>query len=278
LLVHNAGIKDGCSKTEDGFELSMQVNYMAPHLLTQLLLPSLQKSSARVVHVTCDAGLTMPDYLPWPLKRTDLDSLPRVDLSSLESWQEGEGRAANCAAGTQYANAKLALLVHSHELNRRHAGQMSPFVSHAVNPGAMDSNFGSGVASPTGRKSARGSMMSKLPPVWIANQIYSYTLGPIFSRIGGSIMRYTLRSPRQGAKAVFHVATFLDLGDEENGGGMFSDTAGAFVECGLEPGRCGRVRVQQQPMEANDEELGAELWERTEQAMGSEVLLPVPVK
>merc|ERR1719491_1767225 len=98
----------------------------------------------------------------------------------------------------------------------------------------MDSNLGRGASAPAAKASKRGSMMSKFPTVWIANQVYSYTVGPLLSRFGSWVLRYTLRTPQTGAMAVFHVSTLLDLGDEENGGGLFADTSGAFVECGRE--------------------------------------------
>ncbi|CAK0854170.1 unnamed protein product [Prorocentrum cordatum] len=90
ILVHNAATKDGCSFTEDGHELSTQVNYLSPFLLTQLLLPSLREGAARVVHVTCDAALQRPDWLPWPLTRSQDDLLPRVDVSSIDGGREPE--------------------------------------------------------------------------------------------------------------------------------------------------------------------------------------------
>eukprot|EP00747_Dinoflagellata_sp_TGD_P034707 gnl/TRDRNA2_/TRDRNA2_137419_c0_seq1.p1 gnl/TRDRNA2_/TRDRNA2_137419_c0~~gnl/TRDRNA2_/TRDRNA2_137419_c0_seq1.p1 ORF type:complete len:350 (+),score=38.55 gnl/TRDRNA2_/TRDRNA2_137419_c0_seq1:1-1050(+) len=273
ILVHNAATKEGCGRTEDGHELTTQVNYLSPFLLTQLLLPMLHKVSARVVHVTCDAGLQLPDWLPWPLRRTDSETLPRIDLESLEQRQEGEdsgATAADCSPLVQYANSKLALLAHSHELNRR-----TFVVSHAINPGPMDSKFGHSASVPPGKPSTRGSMMSKLPPVWIANQIYAHTVGPTLSSFGNSVLRHTLRTSHAGASAVFHVATSLDLGDEEHGGGLFSDTAGAFINCGKPPEECGRIQAHRQPAAAADEELAVQLWDATEGAIGPEHLRPV---
>ena len=43
LLVHSAATKEGCKTSVDGHDLATQVNYLAPFLLTKLLLPSLQK-------------------------------------------------------------------------------------------------------------------------------------------------------------------------------------------------------------------------------------------
>lgn len=280
MLVHNAATKEGCRKTDDGHDLAMQVNYLSPFLLTELLLPILKMGSARVVHVTCDAGLQLPDYLPWPLRRTDPDSLPRIDIMDIEQGQAGEEAAESgeCSPLAQYAKSKLALLVHSHELNRRMSGYLNRGVSHAVNPGTMDSAFGSSASAPSAKPSMRSSMMSKLPPVWIANQVYSYTLGPLFSKLSGFLWHYTLRKPQTGASAVFHVATAKALGHEESGGGLYADTAGAFVNCGKPAEECGRIKAHKQPAVARDDGKATVLWNAAEQAIGDEALRPLPGK
>jgi len=280
ILVHNAATKEGCRKTEDGHDLAMQVNYLSPFLLTELLLPTLQAGNARVVHLTCDAGLLLPDYLPWPLRRTDPESLPRIHSTDIYPGEAGEEAAESgeCSPLGQYAKSKLALLVHSHELNRRMSGYANRGVSHAVNPGTMDSAFGSSASAPAGKPSMRSSMMSKLPPVWIANQVYSYTLGPLFSKLSGSLFHYTLRKPHTGASAAFHVSTAQALGHEESGGGLYADTAGAFLNCGKPAEACGRVKAHKQPAVAGDEDKATELWNAAEQAIGEEPLRPLPRK
>jgi NAD(P)-dependent dehydrogenase (short-subunit alcohol dehydrogenase family) len=52
-LVNNAGVAmPERSESHDGYELTFAVNYLAPYLLTRLLLPSLRRSgSARIVNV-----------------------------------------------------------------------------------------------------------------------------------------------------------------------------------------------------------------------------------
>merc|ERR1711879_1076955 len=142
--------------------------------------------------------------------------------------------------GMEYANAKLAIILHSQELNRRLVDSKQPGVSYAVNPGAMDSGFGRSDSKPT-KSSTRSSMMGSLPPVWIAQKIYKYTLGRAVSYLG----TFMLRPVSEGTKAIFHVATSAALFDQETGGALFSDRAGAFTDCGKSPDKCGRVRIDE---------------------------------
>jgi NAD(P)-dependent dehydrogenase (short-subunit alcohol dehydrogenase family) len=65
LLVNNAGIGGGNGRREesaDGYELRFAVNYLAPFLLTNLLLPLLRRSApARIVNVA-SAGQAAIDF------------------------------------------------------------------------------------------------------------------------------------------------------------------------------------------------------------------------
>jgi NAD(P)-dependent dehydrogenase (short-subunit alcohol dehydrogenase family) len=65
VLVNNAGIGGGRGKREesaDGYELRFAVNYLAPFLLTNLLLPLLRRSApARIVNVA-SAGQAPIDF------------------------------------------------------------------------------------------------------------------------------------------------------------------------------------------------------------------------
>jgi NAD(P)-dependent dehydrogenase (short-subunit alcohol dehydrogenase family) len=67
VLVNNAGIGSGVQgaprkESADGYELRFAVNYLAPFLLTGLLLPLLRRSApARIVNVAA-AGQTPIDF------------------------------------------------------------------------------------------------------------------------------------------------------------------------------------------------------------------------
>ncbi len=71
VLVNNAGIGTARPReeSEDGYELTFQVNYLAPFLLTRRLLPLIERSArARIVNVT-SAGQAPIDFEDVMLER-----------------------------------------------------------------------------------------------------------------------------------------------------------------------------------------------------------------
>ena len=109
VLVNNAGIYNSSApKTEQGLDVRFCVNYFAPYLLTQGLLPLLEESpSARVVNLSSAAQAPV--------------SLQALDGSRSLSAQEA------------YAQSKLALTMWSFYLS-----QKVPNVGIiAVNPGSL---------------------------------------------------------------------------------------------------------------------------------------------
>ncbi len=58
VLLNNAGVFcDRLQRTEDGFEMTMGVNYLGPFFMTRLLLPALQNApAARVINVVSKAA------------------------------------------------------------------------------------------------------------------------------------------------------------------------------------------------------------------------------
>lgn len=80
-LVLNAGYQEHftLSKTADGFDMTFQVNYLGHFLLTQLLLPSLDKINGRVLtigscmheYVSAKTLYSLPDTFPTSQTRTD---------------------------------------------------------------------------------------------------------------------------------------------------------------------------------------------------------------
>ena len=124
LLVNNAGCAYPTrTLTPDGFEATLAVNYLAPFLLTELLLDTLKASApARIVNVSSaqHANASM-----------EFDNL------------QGEKKYANLR---NYNQAKLALLLWTYELARRLEG--TGVTVNALHPGVTASNFVDGMNGP----------------------------------------------------------------------------------------------------------------------------------
>ncbi len=126
MLANNAGaILGRRTETEDGFELTFQVNFLAPFLLTNLLLEALTAGQATVIQTSSNAARLSA--------RLDLDDL------------NNEHRYSPVRA---YGNAKLALLLFTAELDRRYRAQGISAV--AFHPGGVASNFARSSRSPVG--------------------------------------------------------------------------------------------------------------------------------
>jgi NAD(P)-dependent dehydrogenase (short-subunit alcohol dehydrogenase family) len=118
VLVNNAGIDVGTrSTTPEGLELTLAVNYLAPFLLTTLLLDVLKASApSRVVNVASAAHRA-----------------GRIDFDDLQSERRFGQRA--------YNNSKLALVVFTYELARRLQG--TGVTANCVDPGFVRTSLGS---------------------------------------------------------------------------------------------------------------------------------------
>ena len=117
VLINNAGLlTDHWQLSADGFEMTFAVNYLAPFLLTQILLDTLTASApARIVNVASTAL-----------------GGGRVDFGNRQLEQAFDGWQA-------YANTKLMNVLFSHHLAGRLAG--TGVVSNALCPGLIDTNF-----------------------------------------------------------------------------------------------------------------------------------------
>lgn len=117
VLINNAGILMPQRKlTMEGNEYTFQVNYLSPFLLTQLLMPLLQKSwDGRVINVTSKA-----------------ESSGKINFDDL-MFNKGYN------SFKAYAQSKLALLIFTYELARRVEG--SGVKAYAVHPGMVKTNF-----------------------------------------------------------------------------------------------------------------------------------------
>lgn len=119
VLANNAGgIFDERRTTVDGFEVTFQVDHLAPFLLTNLLRERLLDSRASVIQTSSAAARLF--------SRFDIDDL------------QGERRYS---ASRAYGNAKLANVLFTKELHRRFGDAGLSAV--AFHPGVIASSFGS---------------------------------------------------------------------------------------------------------------------------------------
>jgi NAD(P)-dependent dehydrogenase (short-subunit alcohol dehydrogenase family) len=118
VLANNAGgMFTKVHKTVDGHEMTFQVNYLAPFLLTTQLMEVLVDSRATVLNTTSSSQRL----------------LPRVTIADLEN--AGQRRPS-----IAYPLTKLAIVLFTRELHRRyHASGLSAAAFH---PGYVNSNFG----------------------------------------------------------------------------------------------------------------------------------------
>ena len=118
VLVNNAGTMTRSRKTTaDGFEWQFAVNHLAPFLLTNLLLHTLEKSdSARIVTVASEA------HRRATLAFDDLQS-ERTRYSGLRA----------------YGASKLANILFTAELSRRLAG--TSVTANCLHPGVVATNI-----------------------------------------------------------------------------------------------------------------------------------------
>jgi NAD(P)-dependent dehydrogenase (short-subunit alcohol dehydrogenase family) len=118
VLANNAGgMFTNVHNTPDGHEITFQVNYLAPFLLTTQLMEVLVDSHATVLNTTSSSHKL----------------LPRVTVTNLENTAQRRPSVA-------YALIKLAIVAFTMELHRRyHASGVAAATFH---PGYVNSNFG----------------------------------------------------------------------------------------------------------------------------------------
>jgi NAD(P)-dependent dehydrogenase (short-subunit alcohol dehydrogenase family) len=117
VLVNNAGaVNTTRETTADGYEVTFATNHLAYFLLTNMLLPALEKGApARVVNVASEAHRRQ-----W------------IDFEDLMA-------ARGYAMFRQYGRSKLANILFTRELARRVAGK--GITVNSLHPGVVASNF-----------------------------------------------------------------------------------------------------------------------------------------
>lgn len=112
VLVNNAGVFRFSGKTADGFEPTFEVNYLAPFLLTNLLLELIKSSApSRIVNVSSVTHFS-----------------GHIDLAAIESRNTPSGWGA-------YSHSKLALVMFTYELARRLQG--TGVTANCLHPGGV---------------------------------------------------------------------------------------------------------------------------------------------
>lgn len=121
VLIHNAGgINSEYKVTPDGLEYTFATNYLAPFLLTELLLDILKASApARIINVSSAAHLRA-----------------KVDFADLQGAQRYSFMRA-------YGQSKLAQLYFTYELADQLKG--TGVTVNALHPGVVSSNFNDGM-------------------------------------------------------------------------------------------------------------------------------------
>lgn len=114
VLVNNVGtIISDRRLTEDGHEMTLQVNHLSAFLLTQLLKERLEASKAIVINTSSAANL-----------------IGKLDFSDLE-------REKSYSAMRAYGAAKLMNILHAMEISRRFNGVSAA----SFHPGAVSTGF-----------------------------------------------------------------------------------------------------------------------------------------
>lgn len=124
VLVNNAGgIFGDRDRTVDGYEKTLQVNHLAPFLLTNLLMPSLIDAQASVITTSSVAARLFG----------------RIDLDDLDNDRR-------FSANKAYGDSKLANILFTKELHRRFHSAGLP--AAAFHPGPVATSFASDSRSP----------------------------------------------------------------------------------------------------------------------------------
>ena len=119
LLIENAGIMiPPLSKTEDGFESQMGVNYFSHFLLTNLLYPLLNKTEGARIATTSSLA----------------HERGRIDFDNLNAEKSYSKMGA-------YGQSKLACLLFAYELKRRLEKAGSNVIAVSSHPGVSKTNL-----------------------------------------------------------------------------------------------------------------------------------------
>lgn len=166
VLINNAGVIEPERRlSQDGFEATFAVNYLAPFLLTNLLLDLLVHSApARIVNVTSTAYL----------------GAQGLDLDDLQMERGYDGRQA-------YARSKLAMILFNTVLAERLAG--TGVTANCLHPGVIDTKM-----LRTSYPDSRGA-----PPEQGGDNVVWLATNPELGEVNGGFFREQRQSRLAGA-------------------------------------------------------------------------------
>ncbi|CAH8674881.1 unnamed protein product [Schistosoma bovis] len=176
FLINNAGlILQNYTTTEDGFEMTMGVNYFGPFLLTELLLPLLKNAApSRIVNVSSmihERGRIIKPDLQY-----DQETYDAIDA---------------------YSTSKLANIIHAIELNERLKD--SGVVAVCLHPGAVKTKVMRDVTNfPT--NIIRFLMRTVFTTPWKGAQTTLYTVLTDNLAPGGYYSNCTLKKPSKSVQ------------------------------------------------------------------------------
>lgn len=187
VLVHNAGLlRPSRERTEDGVEVTLAVNALAPFRLTQALRPLLASTAdaqggARVVTVSSEAHAA--GRLPGP----DVDALVRTF--------RGPDDPARYSSVMAYATAKLTATCWTLELARRLADD--GVTAHACHPGVVRTGVFGGMGGVLGAAARLASFLYLSPAAGAASPHLLATAPPYGERTGRWVTRGHFREPHE---------------------------------------------------------------------------------
>ncbi len=189
VLVNNAGMFILRRRTtDDGLEMMFAVNYLAPFLLTNLLLDVLKASApSRVVNVSSNSH--------------EAGYLNMDDLQSEKGYRMMRS----------YGQSKLALVLFTYELARRLEG--SGVTVNALHPGFVSTNIGQTGLGAVGRAAAKSvtSLFGISPEEGAKTSLYLAS-SPDVAGVSG---KYFVKSvPRRSAPISYDEALARRLWDE----------------------------------------------------------------
>ena len=192
VLNNNAGLLMGGERelTEDGFEMTLGVNHLAPFLLTHLLLDRIDASGrGNIINVSSEAH--------------------RFAKLSFKNLQYERGDYAGWKA---YCRSKLCNVLFTRELSRRLEGTCT--VTNALHPGGVATNFGKGVSG------VGGVLMRMVRPFMISEEkgaetsIYLATSGEGYTVSGKYFNDKKIVNPSKAAQSDYYAKRLWEASEE----------------------------------------------------------------